>query len=93
MISLGLVYSNEMRGVRQRGGPPELVPHGPGVSPLPLRKRPSKKWRDVTLRVWHYEPHYPVCQSPMRVLALIEAPRDRGNIALELERKPVTVPA
>ena len=45
-------YSNKMRGVRQRGLPPELVPHRPGVSPPPPLKLPSKKWRDLILRVW-----------------------------------------
>ena len=49
-------YSNKMRGVRQRGLPPELVPHRPGVSPPPPLKLPSKKWRDLILRVWHVDP-------------------------------------
>ena len=46
-------YSNKMRGVRHRGLPSELVPHLPGVSPPPPLKLPSKKWRDLILRVWH----------------------------------------
>ena len=55
-------YSNKMRGVRQRGVPPELVPHRPGLSPPPPRQLPSKKWRDVILRVWHADPLcYPCC--------------------------------
>jgi hypothetical protein len=49
-------YSNEMRGVRHRGLPPELIPHRPGVSPPPPLKLPSKKWRDPILRVWHVDP-------------------------------------
>jgi hypothetical protein len=49
-------YSNKMRGVRHRGLPPELVPHRPGVSPPPPLKLPSKKWRDLILRVWHVDP-------------------------------------
>ena len=69
-------YSNKMRGVRQRGVPPELVPRRPGLSPPPPRQLPSKKWRDVILRVWHVDPlRCPVCQSPMRVLAVIDDPR------------------
>ena len=69
-------YSNKMRGVRHRGLPPELVPHRPGVSPPPPLKLPSKKWRDLILRVWHVDPlRCPVCQNPMRVLAVIDDPR------------------
>jgi hypothetical protein len=36
-------YSNKMRGVRQRGLPPELVVRRPGVSPPPPLKLPSKR--------------------------------------------------
>jgi hypothetical protein len=49
-------YSNKMRGVRHRGLPPELVPHRPGLSPPPPLKLPSKRWRDLILRVWHVDP-------------------------------------
>jgi hypothetical protein len=49
-------YSNKMRGVRHHGLPPELVPHRPGVSPPPPLKLPSRKWRDLILRVWHVDP-------------------------------------
>ena len=49
-------YSNKMRGVRQRGLPPELVVRRPGVSPPPPVKLPSKRWRDLILRVWHVDP-------------------------------------
>ena len=69
-------YSNKMRGVRHRGLPPELIPHRPGVSPPPPLKLPSKKWRDLILRVWHVDPlRCPVCQNPMRVIAIIDDPR------------------
>ena len=41
-------------------------------SPPPL-KLPSKKWRDLILRVWHVDPlRCPVCQNPMRVIAVID---------------------
>jgi len=49
-------YSNKMRGVRQRGLPPELVLLRPGVSPPPPLKLPSKRWRDLILRVWRAAP-------------------------------------
>jgi len=42
-------YSNKMRGVRQRGLPPELVLHRPGVSRPPPLKLPSKRWGDLIL--------------------------------------------
>ena len=78
-------YSNKMRGVRQRGLPPELVPHRPGVSPPPPLKLPSKKWRDLILRVWHVDPlRCPVCQSPMRVIAVIDDPRVTEKILRHL---------
>ena len=69
-------YSNKMRGVRQRSLPPELVVRRPGVSPPPPVKLPSKRWRDLILRVWHVDPlRCPVCQNPMRVIAVIDDPR------------------
>jgi hypothetical protein len=69
-------YSNKMRGLRQRGLPPELVIRRPGLSPPPPRKLPSKRWRDLILRVWHVDPlRCPVCQNPMRVIAVIDEPR------------------
>jgi hypothetical protein len=69
-------YSNKMRGVRQRGLPAELVFRRPGVSPPPPVKLPSKRWRDLILRVWHVDPlRCPVCQNPMRVIAVIDDPR------------------
>jgi hypothetical protein len=69
-------YSNKMRGVRQRGLPPKLAVRRPGVSPPPPVKIPSKRWRDLILRVWHVDPlRCPVCQNPMRVIAVIDEPR------------------
>jgi hypothetical protein len=69
-------YSNKMRGVRHHGLPPELVPHRPGVSPPPPLELPSKRWRDLILRVWHVDPlRCPVCQNSMRVIAVIDDPR------------------
>lgn len=68
-------YSNKMRGARHRAALPELVPHKPGISPPPPLKLPSKKWRDLILRVWHADPLLcPVCQHPMRVIAVIDDP-------------------
>ena len=71
-----------MRGVRQLSLPPELVVRRPGVSPPSLVKLPSKRWRDLILRVWHVDPlRCPVCQNPMRVIA--SAPgttRRRGRL-------------
>jgi hypothetical protein len=49
-------YSNKMRGVRHRGLAPELVVRRPGCSPPPPVKLPSKRWRDMILRVWHVDP-------------------------------------
>jgi Putative transposase len=69
-------YSNKMRGVRQRGLPPALVIRRPGVSPPPPATLPSKRWRDLILRVWHVDPlRCPVCQNPMRLIAVIDDPR------------------
>jgi hypothetical protein len=68
-------YSNKMRGVRQRGLPLQLVVRRPGVSPPPPAAIPSKRWRDLILRVWHVDPlRCPVCNNPMRVIALIDDP-------------------
>jgi hypothetical protein len=68
-------YSNKIRGVRHRGLPPDLVPRRPGLSPPPPLKLPSKRWRDLILRVWHVDPlRCPACQNPMRVIAVIDDP-------------------
>ena len=33
------------------------------------------KWRDLILRVWHVDPlRCPVCQTPMRAIAVIDDP-------------------
>jgi hypothetical protein len=65
-----------MRGVRQPGLPAKLVVRRPGVSPPPPVKFPSKRWRDLILRVRHVDPlRCPVCQNPMRVIAVIDDPR------------------
>jgi len=69
-------YSNKMRGVRHRGLRPESVARRAGLSPPPPLKLPSKRWRDLVLRVWHVDPlRCPVCQNPMRVIAVIDDPR------------------
>ncbi len=69
-------YSNKMPGVRHRGLPHELVVRRPGCSPPPLVKLPPKRWCDLILRVWHVDPlRWPVCQNPMRVVAVIDDPR------------------
>jgi hypothetical protein len=44
-------YSNRMRAVRQRGPPAGLLVRRLGVSPPPPAKVPSKRWRDLNLRV------------------------------------------
>lgn len=69
--------------VRQRNPscpPPRAAarvgPCRPGLSPPPPLKLPSKRWRDFILRVCHVDPpRCPVCQNPMRVIALIDDPR------------------
>ena len=44
----------------------------PAARNIPLRL-PSKKWRDLILRVWHVDPlRCPICQNPMRVIAVID---------------------
>ena len=61
---------------RDSGLPPELVPHRPGVSPPPPINLPSKKWRDLILRVWRVDPlRCPVCQNPMQILAVTDDSR------------------
>ena len=78
-------YSNKMRGARQRWLLPEVVPHRPGVSPPPPLKLPSKRWRDLILRVWHVVPlRCPICQSPLRAIAVIDAPRVTEKILRHL---------
>jgi hypothetical protein len=53
-----------------------LVPRRLGFSPPPPLNLPSKRWRDLILRVWHVDPlRCSVSQSPMRVSAVIDDPR------------------
>jgi hypothetical protein len=79
------LFSNKMRGVRQRGLPPELVVCRPGVPPPPPAKLPSRRWRDLILRVWHVDPlRCPVCQNPMRVIAVIDDSRAVEKILRQL---------
>ncbi len=36
-------------------------------------RTPFQRWRDLILRVWHADPlRCPVCQNPMRVIAVID---------------------
>jgi hypothetical protein len=78
-------YSNKMRGVRHRGLALDLVARRPGLSPPPPLKLSSKRWRDLILRVWHVDPlRYPVCQNPMRVIAVIDDRRVVENILRHL---------
>jgi hypothetical protein len=43
--------------------------------PPPPAALPPKRWRDLILRVWHVDPlHCPVCNNPMRVIAVIDDP-------------------
>jgi hypothetical protein len=66
-------YSNKMRGQRHiaaHGIPAE--PLRPASTPPPPATLPSKKWRDVILKVWHTDPLLcPHCQHKMEVLAVI----------------------
>ncbi|MGD0536153.1 MAG: hypothetical protein ABSC03_00775 [Verrucomicrobiota bacterium] len=49
------------------------------------RKLPSKRWRDLILRVWHLDPlRCPNCQSPMRVIAVIDDPQVTEKILRHL---------
>ncbi|MGD0536970.1 MAG: hypothetical protein ABSC03_04920 [Verrucomicrobiota bacterium] len=44
-----------------------LVPRRPGPSPPAPLNLPSKRWRDLILRVWHVD--------PLRVIAVIDDPQ------------------
>ena len=66
----------------------------PGVSPPPPVKLPSKRWRDLILRVWHADPlRCPVCQNPMRVIAVIDDPRAVEKILRHLGAGTTRLPA
>ena len=85
-------YSNKMRGVRQRCLPPDLVVRRPGVSPPPPAKLPSKRSRDLILRVWHVDPlRCPVFQNPMRVIAVSSSPKTGNKFDLTPCRRPDTI--
>jgi hypothetical protein len=79
-------YSNKMRGQRhiaQNGFPAE--PLRPASTPPPPATLPSKKWRDVILKVWHTDPLLcPHCQHRMRVLAVIDQRKVIEKILLHL---------
>jgi len=68
-------YSNKMRGQRHRaenGGAASAALRPPRTPPPPA-KLPSKKWRDLSLQVWHTDPLLcPNCQKPMRVIAVMD---------------------
>ncbi len=80
-------YSNKMRGQRHRvqnGGVP-ADPLRPPCTPPPPAKLPSKKWRDVILKVWQTDPLIcPHCQHRMRVLAVIDQRKVIEKILLHL---------
>ena len=68
-------YSNKMRGQRHMAanGGIAAEPLRPASTPPPPAKLPSRKWRDVILKVWHTDPlQCPHCQNRMRVIAVIE---------------------
>ena len=70
-----MLFRNKTRGIRQRGLPPEVIVRKPGISPPPPAKLPSKKWRDVILKVWHTDPlRCQKCGGIMRVIAVIDNP-------------------
>ncbi len=67
--------SNKMRGQRHMAanGGIAAEPLRPASTPPPPAKLPSRKWRDVILKVWHTDPlQCPHCQNRMRVIAVIE---------------------
>ena len=63
-----------MRGQRRRSlGLPPASLFRPTISPPPPKHLPSKKWRDLIMKVWKSDPlRCPVCQSEMRVIAIID---------------------
>ena len=80
-------YSNKMRGQRHRleNGCVPADPLRPPCTPPPPAKLPSKKWRDVILKVWHTDPLIcPHCQHRMRVLAVIDQRKVIEKILLHL---------
>ena len=77
-------YSNKMRGVRghqnQNATDNQPVAACPTrqiiqIPPPPAKRLPSKRWRDLILKVWHADPlRCPVCQNTMRMIAVIDQP-------------------
>ena len=63
------------------GRPEPDIGDDPSASSPPTLGFPSKRWRDLILRAWHVEPlRCPICQSPMRVIAVIDDPCVVENI-------------
>ena len=71
-LLLRLVFQQNARRAPARPAAGTGVPP-PGVSPPPPAKLPSNGWCDLILRDWHVDPlRCPVCQNPMRVIAVID---------------------
>ena len=78
-------YSNKMRGVRQRALPPGTGSAPAGAFPAATLETPFQEMANLILRVWHVDPlRCPVCQNPMRVLAVIDDPRVAEKILRHL---------
>jgi len=61
-------YSNKSRGMRRHAGQSEVVICFPTIA----MRVPSKRWRELILRVWRVDPfRCPVCEKSMRVVAVI----------------------
>jgi hypothetical protein len=46
------------------------------IPPPSANRLPSKKWRDLILKVWHADPMLcPICRRPMRMIAVIDQPK------------------
>lgn len=76
-----------MLDIRQQFQPSAeiAVPIRPNLSPPPPKRLPSKKWRNVIRQVWHTDPlRCPVCQDPMRVIAVINQRAGVEKILLHL---------
>lgn len=61
-------YSNKSRGMKRHAGHSGVIvlcSTGP-------RRVPSKRWRDLIMRVWHVDPlRCPICEQSMRVVAVL----------------------
>jgi hypothetical protein len=85
-----------MRGVLQRGLPLELVVCRSRVLPPPPAKLPSNCWHDLILLAWDADPlRHPVCQDPVRVIAVIDDPRVVERILRHLDtwHNPPPIPS